>query len=817
MLRSLLALAIALVLIPSVARAQSASYGQYLVVLDDSGSMDGSDPRRLAPLAALALAAALEDGDQVMLVGLNELASGAITSPRFVSPRELLPERAQEGARPIAGDRVQRLEQHQGQTPCRAALEAARALLEPAASAGAPQTLLMLTDGACNGGAVEPAERWLASLRAHREGRFRFVLLMRQGPERIDRTLESYGRHTGWQGDTRVAFDARSLLRAFADVLSFSRGLRYDEGGRVGLERTFAGARAVRVLAIRDRGEGPIALEQVEREGRAVVIPGGATYREPAHEWSFRSTTIAPREQPFAVRSASTGVDVLVIPVYGRLRVEAVVAPCEHERPSFDAEIAVRAGQPACAFARLVGDTGETIVPARSFDFGIELCETSECTSPSPMQPGDDGVFHAQLGAELARGRHERTFRARGGALAAPVIATRGFAAMSFGVQRVTRDERAVSSIDLGELPRAVSEDLTLRYEGSFPAGTRARVRCEVEGAEALASCVECALPEGDTVSLQDAFTIHATVRGRAFCPRASEGDAAPRPIRMRLVVEPEASDQVGAHSLPIDATLRYAAVPPLAMELTAGETIEHEVRVPGPVAESAVDVHVEGAGDDIEAAAVTPHAQLGAGEDRMVAITLRASASDCCGAGPRDATLVLVADDRSELRVPLRIEVRPPSFWTCPGKQIAMAIAALLALVFVIWLVHGVVSPARFDPGALLLSASSHDELLSMREGDDGWRHLRRFTEAQRGFRRPAAVWLGGPRAPLPSLKRQPADGRIEAQPGGGASLVVTGPGIERWNDAESRYVEIERGTHPVPSRVRIKRGEELFLEFRR
>src|SRR5690606_33052868 len=123
---------------------------------------------------------------------------------------------------------AERLGVHRGETPCRAALEHARALLEAAASAGAPQTLLVLTDGACNGGAVEPAERWLAGLRAHREGRFRFALLTRQGPERVDRALEEYGRRTGWRGDTRVAFDARSLLRAFAEVLSFSRGLRYD-------------------------------------------------------------------------------------------------------------------------------------------------------------------------------------------------------------------------------------------------------------------------------------------------------------------------------------------------------------------------------------------------------------------------------------------------------------------------------------------------------------------------------------------------------------------------------------------------------------
>src|SRR5690606_24122027 len=110
------------------------------------------------------------------------------------------------------------------------------------------------------------------------------------------RALEEYGRRTGWQGDTRVAFDARGLLRAFADVLSFSRGLRYDEGGRVGLERTFAGARTVRVLAIRDRGEGAIALERAPITGAAAPVSGGATYHHAEHGWSFRTTTVDPQD-----------------------------------------------------------------------------------------------------------------------------------------------------------------------------------------------------------------------------------------------------------------------------------------------------------------------------------------------------------------------------------------------------------------------------------------------------------------------------------------------------------------------------------------
>ncbi|HJL30045.1 MAG TPA: hypothetical protein RMI62_13300, partial [Polyangiaceae bacterium LLY-WYZ-15_(1-7)] len=88
-LRSLL-LAATLAASAAPVHAQTqASYGQYLVVLDDSGSMDDTDPRRLVVLASLALAAGLEDGDQVMLAGLNELAAGEAAAPAFRSPREL--------------------------------------------------------------------------------------------------------------------------------------------------------------------------------------------------------------------------------------------------------------------------------------------------------------------------------------------------------------------------------------------------------------------------------------------------------------------------------------------------------------------------------------------------------------------------------------------------------------------------------------------------------------------------------------------------------------------------------------------------------
>lgn len=797
------------------ASAQQASYGQYLLVLDDSGSMDDSDPRRLVEMAALAFAGALEDGDQVMLAGLNELASGEVTGPRFVSPRELLEGRdGPEGTRRLSSERVTRLGQHEGQTPCRDALERARSILNAMASAGAPQTLLMLTDGACNGGAVTPSAEWLGGLRARE--RFRFVLLMREGRTRPDPTLAQYARDTGWTGDARVAFDARSLLRAFAEVLSFSRGLRYDDGGRVGLERTFAGARTVRVLAIQEQGTERIALARVQ-DGRRSELPGGPTYRHPEHGWSLRVAADAASPTPYAVTSPTAGAEVLVIPVYGRLRIEAVVAPCgEAPELPWNHERTVRAGQPACAWARLVGDAGETIHPTRSFHFQLEVCEQAECADATAMQAGEDGSFHAQLGAQLPLGRHERTFRASGEGMAAPISLRRGFSAVSFGVHRVATTDapgRPIREVALGTLPQPTASDLSLTVSGAFPAGSHASITCEVEGDPAARGCVECR-PRTDRVALTDPFTVQLTVRATAFCPAVSDDEGRELPITMRALIRPEG--EVPEHAIPIRATLRYAHAAPLTMELAGGARAEHAWVVPGPVAPTEVTARLELDADGVTGGATAETQRLRAGEDRTASLDAFAEAEDCCGAGDYTGTLVLeAASGGPALRVPVTVTVTDPGFWVCPGKQIAMALAALLALAFLIWLIRGFLSPAKFRDGAVLMWARSHDALLRLRDGDEGWRKLGRFTETARGFRRNATLHLGGKQAPLPSLKRLAADGRIEATEGGGAKLIVTGPGVEKFEES-SGWVELSPGDYPVPNRVTLRRGEETYLQLR-
>lgn len=808
--RLVLSALLGLVVLGSGAPARAQSYGQYLVVLDDSGSMDGTDPKRLVVLAAHALAAALEDGDQVMLVGLNELAAGAPAS--FRSPRELLEGRdAAEGPRTIATPLAERIGRHEGQTPCRGALENARTILESVASAGAPQTLLVLTDGACNGGATEPADRWLGGLRAHREGRFRFVLLMRAGSERPDRQLVEYARRTGWESDVRVSFDARALVRSFAEVLSFSRGLRFDDGGRVGLERTFAGARHVRVLSLAEGGAERLGLERIALGGATTVVNGGPTFRS-THGWAFRATTTRPDATPFALRSTTAGAEVLVIPVYGRLHVEAVIAPCGDPPPlPWDREHAVRAGQPACAFARLVGDEN-AILPGRSFDFELSLCADPSCADASPMQPGADGSFQAMLG-DLPLGRHERTFRAHGGALAFPVETRRSTASVAFGVQRVARAEHpdeSLATLELGTMPRAGLTPATLRFHGAYPANARAQVRCVVE--RAANECFTCT-PRESSVALQDPAQVQVDFRPSDLCPAASEHGELPITARLELIAIGDAESSVGSHALPIRGLLRYAASSAIELSLEGGGHAETSAAVPAPSALSDVTATIELDNSDLTLSARA--GRLRADAEGRAPITLIADADECCSTGDYEGFVILRSGE-SELRVPLRVHVDDPGFWVCPGRKILRWTLAILGVLFLVWLVRGLLGPAQFRKGALILWAESHDQLLRLRDGDDGWRPLERFVETKRGFRRHAALHLGGPRAPLPSLKRLPLDGRIEATKGGGATLIVTGGGIERFTEA-SGWQELAPGSYPVSNRVQLRRGEDLYLEMRR
>ncbi|PRP94481.1 hypothetical protein ENSA5_41000 [Enhygromyxa salina] len=822
---------------PSPARAET--WGQYLVVVDDSGSMNSSDPDRIVMLASLALAASLSDADQIMIVGLNELADGGVNGPRFVSPRELLAERdGGEGERALAGAAFDQMAVHQGGTPCRQALDRAAELLEAVAAAGAPQTLLMLTDGACSG-AIEPAQSWLARLQSHADQRFRFALLSKkQTSGRVDPALVAYATATGWTTDPNISFDSRSLLQAFAEVLSFSRGLRYDGGGRVGLDRSFAGAREVRVLAVSTEGQAPISLAFTDASmgSREDPLTGGPTYKHGDYGWSLRVARSGAHELPFSVRSPDAGVEVLVIPSYGALRVEAVVGPCtagpgpgDDGRPPlpWTREQAVRSGQPACAWARLVGDRGETIHPNHSFAFELEVCEDAACERSSAMQPDQDGTHNAQLGV-MPEGRSERWFRAHGGSLASPVTARRGIQAVAFGITSVARTDQPdqpIDGLELGVLPQALPSVVTLELSGSFPDGGEAEVRCEIAGdtgqANLLAGelpCLRC-VPKPTTVGLQDPFTVQVEVAASSFCPLVSDA-LGQLPVALDLVVEATgAAEKVGERRVPIRASLRHALIEAQAAEVTGGESASATLRFPGPV-NAAVELELVARDEDLPEglALALDQSELRLtgepGSEAEVSISL--TATDCCAAGSYAYSLLV--HDRAggpALDIPLTVTVAKPSFWVCPGKIILKWTLVAFGLGFSIWLIRGFTSPAKFAETAVLARSESHEALSKLTEGDEDWRLVRSLDTTKRGFYTPATVHLGGPKAALPSLRELPADARIEARGHGNATLVVEAEGIEIFKES-SGWQPVPTGELPIGSSIVLRR-DDTYLMFRR
>lgn len=830
----LVVLALLVVLLPRSARAET--WGQYLIVLDDSGSMDLSDPDRRVVLASLALVEALGDADQIMIVGLNELASGSVAGPQFMAPRELLRERdGSEGERELAGARFEAMARHQGATPCKAALARAKTILESVAGSGAPQTLLLLTDGACSE-PVEAAETWLSGLTSHAEARFRFVLLSKPDRAGIDAELLRYASATGWMGNATINFDVRSLLQAFADVLSFSRGLRFDDGGRGGLARSFAGAREVRVLAISETGVAPIRLAYADdlMDSRDEPLVGGPTFHSSSYGWSLRGAKTDAHSQRISVHSNDAGVEVLVVPSYGLLHVEAAIAPCgefdgEQDRPSapplpWTRERAVRAGQPACAWARLVGDTGNTIHPQDSFPFELSLCEDQACTSATAMQPSSDGTFNAQLGV-FAKGRHQRWFRAAKGSLARPVTTSRGFASMAFGVAevRVQGQDAGIERLELGVLPQlGAIATTTLELSGSFPAGTAAEIACE--RGEGTPECFRCEVLDTH-VALQDPFHVQLRTSATPLCPvlHESDGEAA---IAATLIVRPSpGSDgkpsELPEHRVELRGELRYATVEAQSIAATAGEVTQVEIQIPAPVGGSdgtQIELAIEpGAGvpEGLVVETLEAVRLIEAEPGTRTPIQLRVDSPDCCDAGRYPFTLVVRDAGGATLRVPVELELAAAGFWTCPGKQIALGLAGLAALGFVVWLIRGFTSPAKFGDAAVLVRAESHEALAKVVDGDEDWRLVRSLEPTARGFYKPATIHFGGSSAALPSLRGLPDDARIEARPHGNATLIVEAEGIEQFKESTGWQL-VPLGQHPVGSSLVLRR-EDTYVQFRR
>jgi hypothetical protein len=491
----------------------------------------------------------------------------------------------------------------------------------------------------------------------------------------------------------------------------------------------------------------------------------------------------------------------------------------------------VRSGQPACAWARLIGDRGETIHPRDSFAFELELCEDAACTTASAMQPDTDGTFNAQLGI-MPEGRSDRWFRARGGSLAQAITIQRGIQAVAFGITSVARadaPEQPIDALDLGVLPQALPSVVTLEFSGSFPDGGEAEVRCEVGGdigqddpMSGAMACLRCAATPG-TVALQDPFTVQVEVSATSLCPLVSEQlGLASLAVALDLIVEAKgAAEKVGTRRIPIRATLRHGVVIPQTANVTGGEQAEATLQFPGPVnaaleLELVPDPDHGEVPDGLEVALAQTDLRLTGEPGNIAEVGLTMTANDCCAAGSYPFVLhVRDAAGGPRLEIPVTINVAKPSFWVCPGKTIAKWTAVALALGFLAWLVRGFTSPAKFGDTAVLVRAESHEALAKVGEGDEDWRLLRSLEGTKRGFYQPGTLHLGGPKAALPSLRDLPADARIEARGHDNAALVIEAEGIETFKES-SGWQPVPKGESPIGSSIVLRR-DNTYLMFRR
>lgn len=502
--RGLVALCCSLLFLPSLASAQSdeeslpPDHTQFLIVVDDSGSMKRTDPDRLAILSARSFIQLLSERDRIAVVGMNELAAG-----RSEPVRALTRDDAGRWAEAnLAPNSSPGLAAYRGQhTPCRSSLESASAILngwherDPLAR----QVLLFLTDGACDPSNTEDPRasgEWLRGLRSEsaESTEFFFFLLRFEGNE-YTATLEDYASQSGGQVFTipAGANRPRGILQSFANVFAGAQGYTTSLVG-VGLpRRSFARAEGIRVLALRRGGDTApleIVLRPDESSGdvappsAAPLIPTRSFRHAQGAEFEYRAWTIRPTGARFSIDSPAG--EAVLVPDYRRLRAELTIvgAECPEARDASlsnleDVDI-VTSGTVACINAALVSSEGH-LSPVDDLSFTSQFLmkrgPNEDRTAGMPFGPPidmtrrADGYTHSlptgeesylQLRASVRLENHPRP-------LLSPIHPLR-VRTVSWGIEYLG-DEGPAEEIGLGSVRAGEDRTFEVRFMGEFPVG----------------------------------------------------------------------------------------------------------------------------------------------------------------------------------------------------------------------------------------------------------------------------------------------------------------------------------------------------------
>lgn len=681
----------------------TARTAQFVFVIDDSGSMDRTDPDRLAVFAVQSLINMLDDRDEVSVVRLNGPHDGAPPPPI-----QSLGRNRSQVLGLLALDKA--VADYKGQnTRCRSALEATQRLLNEAYRPEVAQVVMFLTDGECTpGGEEKPdVDRFLDGLRSRRDGLFQFYLLLFRGATATP-AMAALASRTGGEAIEVGGGDPTAILHPFATALSRSQGyesyLLTPSDPRLAAHR---GAERVRLLAVAP-GEGPpLALSVHDRKGntpRTTGAPraGRHQYRD-GRVFRFAALDYQPDIEPVtvSVTGAENGWKVVALPEY-RLSVRMSFREGGCDRPGSLAQFGVDTGSTVCVVSELINGEGDvvggevagdlkTVVRVRRPDqpgsAAVEL-------TANPL-PGDQARFGLVRG-NLPKGDYEFqpivtlslspgdevNLRGRPMSLeVSSVVVTPRPDRFDFGVLRP--GESALRPLTLGGSFRPAPGRLSWRDRGDLPAC----VSAELSGTT-----------EGKTQQVLVDQPYNLSLRVAPYCgPRSFRR---PFDTVLRLHFETGAGQRpLPVVELPVRFTVAYEIHAPreLAARVKAGETVALPLRVTGNFHGGAIPLRAVVAGPD-EVDVVWPKDP----DDLTLNSSsggLRVSADRCC-AGGSYSTRVGLAPAASQFRpegappldpilVPVRIEVVPAGFWACYGPRILWILAALLLLLFLLYLAN--------------------------------------------------------------------------------------------------------------------------------
>lgn len=719
----------------STVSSAAARSAQFVFIIDDSGSMNRTDPDRLAIFGVQSLVSMLDDRDEVSVVRLN--GSHENEPPPPLEPLQ----RNRRQILDLLG--LDKSLAHYGadQTRCRTALDAVQRLLNDAYRPDVAQVVFFLTDGECTPAASEQpnVEGLLGGLRSHKDHLFQFYLLLFRGAKATP-AMAALAARSG--GETKEVSDSdpTAILHPFAAALSRSQGyesyLLSPGHQRLAAHR---GAERVRLLAVAP-GEGePLALTVHDQKGNSPQIAG--TPRTGVHRYRngrvfrFAALDYRPEVEPVTVevKGARENWKLVALPEY-RLAVRMGFSQGTCERLGPPVRFGMDTGSTVCVVTELVNGEGEVVGGEVT---GGDLRPVVHVRRPDQpgsktidlaanQLPGDRARF-GLLRRDLPRGDYEFEPEVTLELSSGEAVHLRGrpmLLAVS-SLQITPRPDR----FDFGSLRPGDSALRPLVLTGSFPP---APGHVELRDRGDVPACISAELggvPEGKSQPVRVDQGYNLALRVAPYCGPRSFSRAFDTVLR--LVFEGgEGQRQLPVVELPVRFALNYDIHSPgeLKVRVKAGEVADLPLTVTGNFRDgAALRAVIAGPGEpdvvwtknpkDLRLGFAGPASKelLQEGRGPLLAqdfsvgaapLRLRAAPDRCCGNGTYSTRLGLApaagqpqppgAPALEPILVPVHVEVTPAGIWACYGPRILAALALLLLLLLLLY-IFGMIRNSSF------------------------------------------------------------------------------------------------------------------------